>query len=100
MPDTALRSRFVGRAEALEWDLSLDARRNFGELFRGEAQTAIDRVETGPGLTTLTRMPLLNSSEDRLFASEINAALLAAYTLVLGMPIWALIEPLSTMAAP
>ena len=55
---------------------------------------------TGPALITLTRTPLLNSTADRVFASEIKAALLAAYTLVLGIPMWALIEPLRTMAAP
>ena len=30
-----------------------------------------------------------NSSEDRVLASEINAALLAAYAVVLGIPMWA-----------
>ncbi len=90
----------LGRTEALERNLGLDARRDFRELLRRETQALNRDVVTGPGLTTLTRMPLLNSSEERVFASEINAALLAAYTLVLGMPMWALIEPLSTMAAP
>src|SRR5450830_1106924 len=57
-------------------------------------------VVTGPGLTTLTRTPCGISSAESVLASEIKAALLAAYTDELGMPMWALIEPFRTMAAP
>jgi hypothetical protein len=46
------------------------------------------REFTGPGLTTLTRRPRGKSSADKVFASEISADLLAAYTVVLeqGLP--------------
>ena len=45
-------------------------------------------------------MPRFSLSEDNVFAIEIKAALLAAYTLEFGIPMCALIEPFSTMVLP
>ena len=56
-------------------------------------------VVTGPGLTALTLIPRPTSSADRVLARVINAALLAAYTLEFGIPIWALIEVLRMIDA-
>ena len=56
-------------------------------------------VAIGPGLIALTRMPRGSSSPESVLASESSPALVAAYTLELGMPMWALIEVLRTIEA-
>ena len=50
-------------------------------------------VSTGPGLRPLTRIPRGSSSADSVRASDSRAALLAAYTLLVGRPMRALTEP-------
>jgi hypothetical protein len=57
-------------------------------------------VATGPGLTALTRMPRPISSADSVRANERTAALVAAYTLLPGMPSSLAPEVVSTIEAP